>query len=1078
MSESFAQPDDFGDLHASELHSSLGESLGAQAGDAFMGGSRTLYRGAQYLAAQSGAPQLNEAGAGMGEGAGFVDPALTSIAPGPEVPIADAKARVKQEGLEDHLKLPDQPTIRPAVLDLMVADAHERQQYEAAVNRGPHGFLPGALGFATGIGAGMIDPVNIAAFSIPVLGEARYGQILARAGDSFVSRAAIKTGVGAAQGAVGGAALVPADWWLKTQDGQDYTFADALKSVALSAGMGAAFHAAGGFAGDLYRTGRGRPLAGTIEDLRTRALAGDAHAADLVEQFGGAGTHLPEQTFEPTGVDLDAVPGIGPAENNAPAAVSEARFPPHPAEVLADLPQGAQEDVVRSAVADVINGEPVHAGELLQEAAKDDPRIAETIEAWHGSPHDFEQFDLSKVGTGEGAQSYGHGLYFAENERVARNYQRSTSDKAFINKVAELYDEGFSPSNAWDEIKDHWKEFSPAEQRLMTALEKDDWLGFDYPHQAVSAALHDLKSFEVSPETVEAARAMGSIYKVHIAAHKEHFLDWDRPLKDQRELLEKFRQIVSPDLRQAFDANVEHGISGANAYHNYVGAGRGGEAASEALRDAGIPGIKYHDQGSRNGDSAKLEHSIAAVQKQIADVEAHVALNRNNPSVLPAFFERQEQDLAQLRATLDRYKARLAELGKPTRNYVVFDDKLVRITHKNGEEVGLDQAKAEQAAAAAEGVAAFPGRSAEARNKAAATPVQAVRGPRARPEDTWSLNEFLASRGGINPDDPLIADLRGSIGKSNKFIPGFGHLSRKGGMGPERAREAAVEAGYIHDAGDVTGRAAQTNVSTLLDAMDDELRGKRVYPHGRLPEMTKAELERMAEHEASVKETAEHDLRQALGEIGEKIDDMPAARRARVLEIMTRERVHDPLEAFERAVMEEDHNAAEAGEFEPNAEKIAGWNADDVGTAPGEGGATAQEQLAAGGGDRAGPRSGGANDRASPLQAAGARVDWQALARKPQDDEELIEASNEAARTETPASAESPERAVSAAERAAADADKLLDDILPKLTDEEREIFQKALDQVDYDKKLRETVVRDGAACLAGAAIAGLETAA
>ena len=36
---------------------------------------------------------------------------------------------------------------------------------------------------------------------------------------------------------------------------------------------------------------------------------------------------------------------------------------------------------------------------------------AQGIRAFHGSPHDFDAFDLSKIGTGEGAQAYGHGLY-------------------------------------------------------------------------------------------------------------------------------------------------------------------------------------------------------------------------------------------------------------------------------------------------------------------------------------------------------------------------------------------------------------------------------------------------------------------------------------------------------------------------------------------------------------------------------------------------------------------------------------------------------------------------------------------
>ena len=47
------------------------------------------------------------------------------------------------------------------------------------------------------------------------------------------------------------------------------------------------------------------------------------------------------------------------------------------------------------------------------------------IVAYHGSPHSFDQFDTSKIGTGEGAQAYGHGLYFAGNEGVAQAYRKN-----------------------------------------------------------------------------------------------------------------------------------------------------------------------------------------------------------------------------------------------------------------------------------------------------------------------------------------------------------------------------------------------------------------------------------------------------------------------------------------------------------------------------------------------------------------------------------------------------------------------------------------------------------------------------
>src|SRR5262245_56435755 len=60
------------------------------------------------------------------------------------------------------------------------------------------------------------------------------------------------------------------------------------------------------------------------------------------------------------------------------------------------------------------------AGELIS-------GVTQGLKAYHGSPHDFERFSLSHVGTGEGAQAYGHGLYFAENPDVAAHYRSKLS---------------------------------------------------------------------------------------------------------------------------------------------------------------------------------------------------------------------------------------------------------------------------------------------------------------------------------------------------------------------------------------------------------------------------------------------------------------------------------------------------------------------------------------------------------------------------------------------------------------------------------------------------------------------------
>lgn len=738
MTEFFSQPDDSGQARASDGETSLGGRLGAQAADTLdpknsLSGMWLWRRAREADAAgvDQGPGMHGEVdvfgGQSLEEQQAVSDARRAAI---PDIGRDDAKLLLKQEGLtEQEVALGEAPSHKLPVLQLRINEAHERRDRQAAIARGPQGFFPDALGFVTSLGVGMLDPVNAAAFSIPVIGEARMGKIIAGAGDSILARGAAQFGVGAAKGAAGTALLQPADWWLHTQDGQDYTFAQAMESVVMGAGMGGLFHAIPGGVGDLLARHRGAVLAGSPQDLLERGLR-----TALPTAPEAAPAALPEE-----------VPGIGPA---------------HPAEILADLPPGAREDVVHGAMADIIAGQPTQAAEILTIAADHDPRLAESVnlapqpltpaaareavfddihqkllaagmgedeaaynaavvaaryatraerlgtganaadlyraeglrvrrpfEASHGSPHEFERFDLSNVGTGEGAQSYGHGLYFAENEKVARAYQRATSDKAFVDKVAELYDEGFSPDEAWDEIKDNWKDFTPAEQRLMTALEKDDWLGFDYPHQAVNAALRDIKAFDVSPETAAAAQAVGNIYSVRINASHEHFLDWDKPLSQQPQAVKdivkqhglKFYEpgasrILATDESQLKERTAEP--TGAEIYQELqrrraaeVGNPRDvkGDVAAHVsgiLSEAGVPGIKYLDQGSRKGPS---HLDVAILESSLKDAAT-------------------PEDAAKIRADIEKAKADIAEGEKNgTHNFVVFNDKDIEIVRKNGE---------------------------------------------------------------------------------------------------------------------------------------------------------------------------------------------------------------------------------------------------------------------------------------------------------------------------------------------------------------------------------------------------------
>ena len=1053
MTDVFTSPDDGGDLKSSDFSTSMVDRLGAQWADTLDPNDSLsgMWIGRQI--AQGVAGGEFDTG-GLDVNTGFNTPEQLEQAEQvrqadlqaiPDISRVDAQDMLKQEGLTDQdVHLGDAQSHKLPVLKMQIAEAHTRRDRAAAIARGPQGFFPDALGTVTSIGVGMIDPVNAAAFSIPVLGEARMGKILMSAGDSIAARGAVRFGQGAAQGAVGTAVLQPADWWLHTRDGQDYTMAQAMESVITGAGMGGAFHGLHGGVTDYLARRQGLPLPGSPQDLLVRGLM--------------TGTHVPASALVDEGVPIEQVPGIGLVA--AQPAEGSPIDPPHPAEVLADLPTAARQDAVHAAMADVIAGRPTQAAEMLGIAADHDPRIADSFEAWHGSPHDFDRFDISKLGSGEGAQAFGHGLYLAENEKVARGYQRDVSEKVFIDRVASLYDEGFAPDDAWAEIHDHWDEFSHQERRLMTALHADDWLGFDYPHQAVNAALHDLKRYEASPETAEAAKAMGHMYRVQVNANPDHFLDWDEPIGQQSE-----------HVRQALGKlGVDHTVatSGEHAYQQLstertkygppdakgMRHSLGDRDASAALRDVGIPGIKYLDQKSRgiDTDPARLKQNLENWRENLALREAELAANPGDPEA------RDQVDLAKrMVADSERY---VRDGVRQTRNYVVFDDKNIEITHKNGEPVKHEDLAAEHQMLQAK--------------------AKGLRGRAAADPRTWSLFEFLASKGGLKPDPELRAIFGNERGP---FVPGFGPLLRKSGATLDEALTRAKEGGYLIDPNDLQhvahtgltsaqmGKEATLTPRDLLDHIDDESRGRKVY---------------RADHEQRTKYDPEQEHHVILGELehemaksGAKVEDIDPELLERTVEIVKRGGETDVLAAYERPIMEdaERYDATAHGrQSNPETGHIPGWDAADGGATPRDGEDGAGERRQARRPDQ-GPRAAngaqssgvGRGNRSSPAEVA-ADPRWRALADATPDynEPEILAESEQAAHTPEPTSV-NPQKSLSALEKAARDAEEVWRQLEPTLSEDERRAINDAFASQQVDRATRDQIIVDGAACLTGA---------
>lgn len=64
--------------------------------------------------------------------------------------------------------------------------------------------------------------------------------------------------------------------------------------------------------------------------------------------------------------------------------------------------------------------------------------LTRALQAWHGSPHDFEEFRDDKIGTGEGTKAmggygvYGHGHYVAEERKVGEEYRDRLTAKRLL----------------------------------------------------------------------------------------------------------------------------------------------------------------------------------------------------------------------------------------------------------------------------------------------------------------------------------------------------------------------------------------------------------------------------------------------------------------------------------------------------------------------------------------------------------------------------------------------------------------------------------------------------------------------
>lgn len=167
---------------------------------------------------------------------------------GPRLSKADAVDYAKHAGVE--VKVPEDG-ISQAALSILVERRKDQTARDVLFAR-KEGAAASIGVFGAGFAGALMDPVNAATGFIPILSGTRYAAALANAATSG-SRAALRMGIGGAEGLVGASLVEIPTIGLRRDLQDDYGLYDSLANVAFGTFASAGLRVVGGAARDRWR---------------------------------------------------------------------------------------------------------------------------------------------------------------------------------------------------------------------------------------------------------------------------------------------------------------------------------------------------------------------------------------------------------------------------------------------------------------------------------------------------------------------------------------------------------------------------------------------------------------------------------------------------------------------------------------------------------------------------------------------------------------------------------------------------------------------------------------------------------
>tara|TARA_R100001086_G_scaffold80973_3_gene39635 strand:+ start:241 stop:1923 length:1683 start_codon:yes stop_codon:yes gene_type:complete len=364
------------------------------------------------------------------------------------------------------------------------------------------------------------------------------------------------------------------------------------------------------------------------------------------------------------------------------------------------------------------------------------------IIAFHGSGADFDQFRMDKMGTGEGAQVFGYGLYFTDTEDIAKFYKNKISEDRFETPDGRLFDP-YEPQgdgtlriknpNIRTSILDHDGNIEKPINRAERIIQNN-------PNtEASMLAEQDLITLRNIQEKGGLKKLKGKTYKVNIKTVTDNLINHDIPINEQsKNMQDKVQEIIEImpfaenrffklDLslsgglfRQELESQVEAGINKIadnnvrrlkkeisqldfekminedpflklvntkmlddKTVTGYIGNPLGStpKIASEIMNEFGIKGIKYLDNASRNTFGGEL---LGINKLDDGQFQAKIVLDDPNRQTGLGGSGRVITTSKPYKTQKEAEDWANTEIGNRSSNYVIFDENLINILAKYG----------------------------------------------------------------------------------------------------------------------------------------------------------------------------------------------------------------------------------------------------------------------------------------------------------------------------------------------------------------------------------------------------------